>query len=229
MSKSGWPRAVVFDLDGTLVDSAPDITTAVNEVLRHDGLAPFGLVEVTGFIGHGIRRLVERAYAARQRPLTDEDLTETVAVFQTIYLKGIADRTRPYPGALALVTELRRRGIKTGICTNKAAPLTRALLEGLKIDALFDAVVGGQAEIVAKPAADMLLETLRRLECLPEDAVMVGDSHSDVACARAANVRVVGVTFGYTDVPMRDLLPDVTINDFGEALSALAELRATVS
>ena len=221
-----WPKAVIFDLDGTLVDSAPDIAAALNVLLRREGIAPFDLVTVTGFIGHGIRRLVERAYAAREQPLSGDALTEKVATFQAIYIDAVAERTRPYPGALELVAALRAQGIKTGVCTNKAEALTEALLKGLRIDGLFDAVVGGQTAIVAKPAADMLLETLRRLDCTPEDAIMVGDSHSDVACARAAQVRVVGVTFGYTDVPMRDLAPDIVIDHFSETLAAIADLRA---
>ena len=222
-----WPKAVVFDLDGTLVDSAPDLAAAINEVLQHDGLEPFGLAEVTGFVGHGVRRLVERAYAARAQPLSDADLTAKVAVFQSIYRDGIAVRTRLFDGAMAFVEALSERGIKIGLCTNKAEALTWALLDGLRIGGIFDAVVGGRSDIVAKPAADMLLETLRRLGCAPADAVMVGDSHSDVACARAAHVRVVGVTFGYTDVPMRDLRPDVMIDHFNEGLAALQSMADT--
>lgn len=222
---SDWPKAVIFDLDGTLVDSAPDIASAINKLLRRDDLEPFSLPEVRGFIGHGIRRLVERAYDARKAPLAGQALDDKVAVFQDTYKDDIAAETRAYPGVLDLVATLRGKGIRTGICTNKTQVLTDALVDGLNIGSLFDAVVAGQSGIKAKPAADMLLETLRRLDCATDQAVMIGDSESDVACARAANVRVVGVTFGYTDIPMRDLGPDATIDLFSEALDAIDGLR----
>lgn len=222
---SDWLKAVVFDLDGTLFDSAPDIALVLNKVLEQDGHGPFSLVEVRSFIGHGIKRLVERAYEARKAPLSGKALDGKVDEYLGIYMENIAVETKAYPGALDLVATLRGQGIRTGICTNKADPLSHALVDALKVGSLFDVIVGGQSSLQAKPAADMLLETLRRLDCTPSQAVMVGDSISDVDCARAAKVRFVGVTFGYTDKPMRELGPDAAIDHFSQGVEAIAGLR----
>ncbi len=208
--------AFVFDLDGTLVDSAPDIGDALSEVLRGDGRAPLSLEEVRGLIGDGVAMLLQRAWSLTGSPMDPAELDDRVDRFLSSYAAGRHARTRPYPGAFEALRALRARGGRLAICTNKPIGLTRQLLNVLGVGDLFGAVTGGDSLPVRKPHPGHLLGTLDLLGVRADDAIMIGDSANDVAVARAAGVPVILVPWGYTRTPAAELGADQVIASFDE-------------
>lgn len=218
------PRAVVFDLDGTLVDSAADIASALAATLEGEGLEPFSIDAVKAMVGGGSRRLIERALAAlgESPPAARIDrLTET---FERHYLEVPCRVSRVYPGGVELLNALAQRGIGLGICTNKSAHVTDRLLAALGLDRYFGAVVAGSHSVPKKPHPAMLLAVLSRLGASPAESLMVGDSDADVDTARAAGCRVALVSFGYGGENALALRPDVCVDDLASILSALPRL-----
>jgi len=221
---SKFPAAVIFDLDGTLVDTAPDLAAALNRVLGREGRAPVASSHVRHMVGHGARHLLVEGMKATGTPATEADLKRLVPVFLSFYNDHIADESVPFPGMVEALSVLRNDGVRLGVCTNKAERLSRRLLRSLNLDGLFDVVVGGDTLAVRKPHPGHILETLTRLDVGPTDAVMVGDSINDVAAARAARVPVVAVSFGYSDRPVIDLGADLIIEHFSALHPALRTL-----
>ena len=208
-------RAVLFDLDGTLVDSAPDIAFAVNGIMaEQDGLAPHSVATVRTLIGEGIHRLVEKAYALHQRSLSLADLNGRTAAFATLYEANIANLTRPYPGVLAGLDMLRARGIKTAVVSNKAHHLTEHLLLTLNISDRVDVVLGAQDKLPKKPAPDMLYSAMRELGVSTDETIFVGDSIADVRAAAAAELPCLLIDGGYTIEPADQLGAWKTVVDF---------------
>lgn len=205
-----WPQAIVFDLDGTLIDSAPDIAYALNAATGRRGLAPFTLAEVKEMIGGGVPQLVERALIARGFPRTE--LMPLVDDFLALYGENLTTRTLIYDGARELLEQLRGEGRRLGICTNKNHELTLAILDELNLSKYFGAVFGEREGFARKPDAAPLLETIAALGGSPDSALMTGDSEADVACARAAEIPSVVVTFGYSKVAPQDLGADAVIS-----------------
>lgn len=220
-----WPSAVVFDLDGTLVDSAADLIAALNDVLATHRLSPFCVAEATGFIGNGITALVQRGFMARGMWLEADGLSEYVARFRTIYERRSTELTRTFAGVPELISSLRTRGIATGICTNKEEGLARGIVDKLGLQCHFDAVIGGLPGRPAKPSPIPLLETIANLGVSPAEAIMVGDSATDILCARNARIPFIGVTFGYCCPPMSELCADITIAGYQEFEAACGFLR----
>jgi len=216
---------IIFDLDGTLVDTAPDIIDALNVILRREGLHSIPYEDARALIGHGLRRLIERGLAVAGRPTADID--RIYDDFITYYAEHIADRSRPYPGVEAALDTLAGRGCTFAICTNKLEWLSVRLLKALGLAERFAAICGQDTFGVQKPHPEALLGTLRRAGGKPDRAVMVGDSQTDIATARAALMPVVAVDFGYTDVPVQDLGPDKIISDYGSLPDAVAALLGT--
>lgn len=215
------PRAVLFDLDGTLIDSAPDIHAATNRLLARHGLGPLTLAQVKSMIGNGVKKLVERAYAACGRPLGAAALEAEFAVMLEIYFDHLTVLTTLMPGARETVYAMRVQGIALGVVTNKPQRFTEAILDHFGLAGAFGAVVGGDVGHVKKPAPDMLLAALERLGVAPRDAVMIGDSAADVRSARAAGVRAIVVEGGYTNVPAAELGGDIVVPGFAEIPGAL--------
>jgi phosphoglycolate phosphatase len=195
-------RLAVFDLDGTLVDSAEDIAASVNHALAAVGLPLRTLAEVRGFVGEGARKLLERAVGDRQ------DLVEpALRAWEAHYAEHALDRTRPYPG---IVEELARAGRTLAVLTNKPGPAARQIVEGLGLAPRFAEVVGG-GEAPRKPDPTGLLAMMARLGATAEETVVVGDSAVDVATGRNARVAVVAVTWGFgrrEDLAGADVLVD---------------------
>lgn len=218
------PKAIVFDLDGTLVDSAPDLCAALNHVLDHEGRSHVSPDELRHMVGHGGRVLITKGMAATGAPATDDDLDRLMPVFLDYYRAHVADATRPFDGVTKLLSKLQDRGINSAVCTNKPESLAIDLLERLNLSGYFGAVIGGDSLPVRKPDPAPFKEALNRMGVPDASAVMVGDSRTDVETARAAGVPVICVSFGYTDVPVATLSPDVIIHhyrEFGQALGAL--------
>lgn len=222
---NSFPSAVLFDLDGTLVDTAPDLTHALNWVLARENCPAVTLDEVRHMVGKGARHLMRRGLEAAGVPPTEDKLDALLPVFLEHYGAHIADDSRLFPGAAAAVEELAGAGVKLAICTNKPEDLSRDLLAALGVDGLFPTVVGGDSLAVRKPDPEHILETLRRMGADPDDAVMVGDSINDIAAARDAGVPVIAVTFGYTETPVTELGADLVVDDFADLVPALRRIR----
>lgn len=189
-------RVVLFDLDGTLVDTAPDLAAAADHMLEALGLSPAGEARVRTWIGHGVNQLVKRALAATSG--SELELFEPgLKLFLDYYADHLTDRTVPYPGVVEGLAELVDRGLRLGVVTNKPARFTEPLLESLGLREAFHAVVSGDTVTEKKPAPEPLLHAVRLCEGTAHQAVMVGDSMTDVEAARRAGLGVIGVPYGY--------------------------------
>jgi phosphoglycolate phosphatase len=220
-----WPRAVLFDLDGTLIDSAPDIAAAVNELLSHSSRGPLTLAEVTSMIGNGVEKLVERAFAATGGALAPAALRREQMAMVDVYANHLTELTMPMPGAIDLLEALHGEGTLLGLVTNKPQRFIETILDHLGMSSLFGAVIGGDAGVAKKPAPDMLLAAMQQLGVEPWDTVMVGDSTSDVEAARAAGVPVVVVHGGYSNVALEQLGADSVIGGLHELAGVLETLK----
>lgn len=189
---------LLLDLDGTLANSAPDLTAALNRTMAGRGLAPFSLSETTAMIGDGVRRLVERAFAARGRPMEEEALDAFIAD----YASHSADATRLYPDVAATLRNLHARGWRLAVCTNKLESPARDLLDALGIGGLFAAIGGGDSFPVRKPDPAHLLATLRAAGGVADRAVMAGDHRNDVRAAHGAGLPCVFAGWGYGTAAM---------------------------
>jgi phosphoglycolate phosphatase len=225
-SRVHWPAAVVFDLDGTLVDSVGDITSSINDLLTIKRLAPYDEKVIFKFIGDGMDALVERAFHARGVTFSTLELRSAVEAYEIIYGARLTETTKAYAGVIAVIDELKTRGVGIGICTNKVEDQAVGIVEGLGIGTYFDAIVGARKGRPPKPSPVPLFDTLGCLGIDAAHAIMVGDSIADVKCARAAGVAFVGVSFGYSAIPMRDLAPDATIDTYGEFEAACLLLHS---
>lgn len=215
---------VIFDLDGTLVDTAPDLIAAANHALSDVGLDPVPGHILAPAIALGARFMIMDGLKHTGRVLPEGEVDRLLAIFLDYYLRNIANASRPYPGAVASLETLRANGVRLGICTNKRSHLSKALIQALELNPLLDAVVGRDSVAKSKPHPDHLLETIRQAGGSAQRAIMVGDTAVDVATARAAGVPVIGVTFGYSDTPMPDLNPDIVISRYDDLLPAIAAL-----
>ncbi|MDA5193623.1 phosphoglycolate phosphatase [Govanella unica] len=216
-----FPAAVIFDLDGTLVDSAFDLTGALNFVLRSENRPPVPLAAVRHMVGRGARVLIENGMAATGAAATEDDIARLLPLFLDYYSDHVADESILFPGARAVLLELAEANVRLGICTNKPISLTHQLLRALQIDDLFPAVLGGDSLPFRKPDPRHILETLRLLDIPATKAVMVGDSIHDIEAAKKAPMLVIGVTFGYSETPVADLLPDAVIDAYADLPAAL--------
>jgi phosphoglycolate phosphatase len=217
---------IVFDLDGTLVDTAPDLTATLNVLLAREGVAPLAIETARRLIGRGARVLIERGFEAAGVPLADAALSVLFERFIDHYRAHIADQSRPFPGAVAALDDLRAAGARLAVCTNKPTDLSVALFKALGLDGYFAAVVGPDAAGARKPDPRHLIAAIERAGGRRRHSVMVGDSASDADAARAAGVPLVLVSFGYSEVAARALCPDVLIDAFDELPAACASLLA---
>ncbi len=217
-------NALVFDLDGTLVDSAAGLQAALNLTLREIGCPPLALAAVRGMIGDGVPMLVRRGLAASGAP--EAAFPDRLARFLAIYEADPASGTRPYPGVADVLAALRAEGRRLAICTNKPQRATGALLEALDLDRVFTAILGGDAVAFRKPDPRHILATLAALGAAPGDAVMIGDNEHDAAAAKAAGIPVILARYGYARVPLQTLGADAEIDAFADLPQALAALES---
>lgn len=215
---------VAFDLDGTLVDTAPDLLGTLNLLLQQEGLAPLPLDVGRPLIGHGARRLLERGFEAARAPLSPERMGELFDRFIAHYLAHIADESRPFPGVPEALGELRAAGARLAVCTNKPTELSIALLDALGMGRFFEAVVGPEAAAARKPDPRHLEAAVAAAGGSMARALMVGDAAPDAEAARAAGTPLILVSFGYTETPARELAPDVLIHHFDELPGACLRL-----
>ena len=215
-------RAVLFDLDGTLVDTAPDLTGSLNDVLALEGLPPIPEDMVRHLVGHGARALIEKGLAAHGRTAPMEKLDRLKGQFLEIYERRLARLSRLFPGAIEVLDMLENRAVPLGIVTNKPEYLTRLLMGALSLTARFGVLVGHDTAAKPKPHADPILYAAQRLGVPLSGTILVGDSATDVQAARAAGIPVVLVRHGYTPVPADELGADAVVDGFADLLAALA-------
>lgn len=215
---------VVFDLDGTLVDSAPDLVATVNTVFAREGLPPVAYETARNLVGGGARSLIERSLRAEGRKLRVGEVDRLVKEFIAHYAAHIADRSRPFPGLEATLDELGAVGCRFAVCTNKLEWLSVRLLDALGLSKRFVAICGADTFGLRKPNPEFLRRTIARAGGEIGYAVMVGDSGTDVATARAAGVPVIAVDYGYTEAPVAELGPERVISALSELPSGVFEL-----
>ncbi len=220
---------VVFDLDGTLIDTAPDLMGSIDSILIEKGLNPVPHDLIRPLISIGSRAMLKRALEHLEYALPEPEYEAWWARYLELYAANIADKSRPFPGLVSLLERLTAQGAILAVCTNKSEVLSRRLLGLLGLTHHFKALAGRDTFVRCyKPNPEHLLGTLRLAGGDPRRAVMVGDSDVDVQAARNAGVPVIGVTFGYTDAPMATFNPDAVINHYDDFEPALAEVRARI-
>ena len=207
------PTAIVWDLDGTLVDSAPDLASALNTVLDMRGFFTLSINEVRAMIGNGVPKLVERGFNAVGVRLDTDQLDELVAIFAKQYAACATERTRPYPHIVETLEEIHAMNIPMGVCTNKPEAFTRQILEGLGLATYFSSMVGGDTTSTRKPDPQPVLACLRGLVSEPASSLMIGDSVHDVHAAHAAGVTIGVVPWGYRSAPVEELGADFVLHD----------------
>jgi phosphoglycolate phosphatase len=217
-------RTVVFDLDGTLVDTAPDLISALNFVLDREGLPPVPLESARTMIGAGARRLIERGLEQDGRSDSPKDITRLTDDFIEYYAAHIADASRPFDGLESALDDLQANGYRFAVCTNKLEWLSKLLLDRLGLSARFAAICGADTFGISKPDPAILQQTVARAGGQLSTTIMVGDAGPDIGVARRAGIPVIGVEFGYTDVPIVDLKPDRLIGHMSELPAAVESL-----
>jgi phosphoglycolate phosphatase len=217
-------RFVVLDLDGTLIDSAPDLRAAANTVLAQAGRPPLDLPTITRFVGDGVRKLIERAFAATGPALAPEALDRATARYTALYEAAASVLTRPYPGVVETLGRLRAAGLKLAVCTNKPVAAAGIVLGELGMATLVDAVSGGDSVTRRKPDPEHVLDALRRIGGTPAAAAMVGDNEHDIAAGKAAGLATIAVTYGYARVPYPELGADRLIDRFTDLEPVLRTL-----
>jgi phosphoglycolate phosphatase len=214
---------LIFDLDGTLVDSVPDLRAALNEMLRERGYPPLSLAQVKRMVGDGAPTMVARALMASGADPADAG--RALPRFLEIYEANAVRLTRPYPEVPQTLAALRRRGYRTAICTNKPQRATMAVIEGLGLIGLFDAIAGGDRFSVKKPDPGHLLGLIGELGARVEASAMIGDNENDAAAARAAGVQLVLMRYGYARVDLESLAADALLDHFAELPRTLERLH----
>jgi phosphoglycolate phosphatase len=214
---------IVFDLDGTLVDTAPDLLTSLNHCLTTAGLAEVEATALRRFVGMGGKMMIERAFEAQRRVLGPGQLDALQAVFLDHYGAGIPGLSQPYPGVVDALERFATGGYIAAVCTNKYEALSTALVGGLGLGPRFTAVCGADTFAFRKPDPRHLTETIAKAGGDPARAIMVGDSQTDIDTAKAAGVPVVAVDFGYTDRHVREFEPSHIISHFDELTLDLAD------
>jgi phosphoglycolate phosphatase len=219
-------RTIVFDLDGTLVDTAPDLIGALNFVLEREGMPPVPLHAARTMIGAGARKLLERGLELDGRVTSVADITRLTGDFIDYYAAHIADASRPFEGLESALDDLTGRGYRFAVCTNKLEWLSKLLLDRLQLSGRFSAICGADTFGVSKPDPAILRQTIAQAGGEVSSAIMVGDAGPDIGVARRAGVPVIGVEFGYTEIPIADLKPDRLIGHFRDLPAAVESLMA---
>jgi phosphoglycolate phosphatase len=215
---------IVFDLDGTLVDTAPDLIATLNFTLTQHGLPAVRFDAARPMIGGGARGMIERALAAEGRDCSPADVEVLYSAFVAHYADHLVDRSRPFPHVEVALDRLASERHRLAVCTNKLERLAKRLLEMLHLADHFAAICGQETFGVQKPDPHVFRATVTRAGGDPKRAIMVGDSITDIRTGRAAGVPIVAVDYGYSDVPIAALRPDRVISSFAELPAAIDDL-----
>jgi phosphoglycolate phosphatase len=216
---------IVFDLDGTLVDTAPDLVATLNTILVREGFAAVPYEPARNMVGAGAYAMIVRGLAAQNRTLPKSEVERLFRDFIAHYGTHIADHSRPFAGVEVALDDLAARGFRLAVCTNKLEHLSTELLDALGLSQRFAAICGQDTFAMQKPNPEMLRRTIARAGGRPDAAaVMIGDSETDIATARAAAIPVVAVDFGYSETPVAALAPDRLVSRFADIPAAVIEL-----
>ncbi len=215
---------IIFDLDGTLVDTAPDLIETLNVIFAREGLPPVPYDAARNAIGGGAKTMIARGIEAEGRVFPAQKLEQMFVDFIAYYSEHVADRSRPFPGLIDALDTLAARGCRFAVCTNKLEKLTVLLLTELKLADRFVAICGQDTFGVQKPDPEILRRTIAAAGGTLGHTVMIGDSNTDVRAARAAGVPVIAVDFGYSERPIAEFGPDQIISHFSQLPAALAAI-----
>lgn len=218
-----WPKAVIFDLDGTLVDSAPDICRAVNAAFAPLGMAPIDVPAARQLIGGGAAKALLRATAKYGLGETEVDQAALLERFMPVYIEESKHGRGLYPGALEVLRLLRDQGVKLAICTNKAQPVTDVVVDVLQLEQYCDVIVGARDGAPKKPDPKILESVIDALGVSAKDTAMIGDSSADVGAAKGAGIPIVVMSYGYTPDP-HALGADLVIDHLSEVPAALKKI-----
>lgn len=210
-------NTVIFDLDGTLVDTAPDLMHATNAILTAHGRRAVSLDELREMVGQGARMLIDRGFRLTGDPVEGDRLEALYQDFVEHYSANIAVDSKPYPGVIELMDACKAQGLAMAVCTNKLEVLSVRLIEELKLSHYFACIIGPDTIGIAKPDPAPLREAVQRSGGTMDRAIMVGDSETDIKTAKAASVPVIGVSFGYTDKHVSTFEPEHVIDHYDEA------------
>jgi phosphoglycolate phosphatase len=219
------PPLLVFDLDGTLIDTAPDLVDTLNVIFAREGLPPVPYETARNMIGGGARMMIARGIEAEGRELTPADLERLFSEFIAYYTDHIADRSRPFPGLIDALNILAEH--RFAVCTNKLERLSKLLLRKLGLADRFGAICGQDTFGMQKPDPEVLCRTIAAAGGDLESAIMIGDSATDIRTARAAGVPVIAVDFGYSDRPVSEYEPDYVISHFAQLPAVVHSISRT--
>jgi len=215
---------LVFDLDGTLVDTAPDLIAATNHVLEYVRVPPVDVNNLRPWIGQGAKYMIEMAIGPAHANLTDEESDWLLERYLAFYAENIAEASQPFEGAVAALEHFQAAGARLAVCTNKMERMSKSLLAELDLARYFAVIAGRDTFDAFKPNPKHLLDTIRTAGGDAERAIMIGDTGVDIATARAASVPVIAVSFGYTDTPVHEFSPDAVIDHYRDLEPAIKAL-----
>lgn len=217
---------IVFDLDGTLIDTAPDLVDTLNAIFAREGLPKVPFATARNLIGGGARTMIARGIEADGVALAPARLDRLFADFLTHYTEHIADRSQPFPGLTEALDVLAAKGCRFAVCTNKFERLSILLLTKLGLAGRFATICGQDTFGVQKPDPEVLRRTIAAAGGDLRNAIMIGDSITDIRTARAAEVPVIAVDFGYSERPVSEFEPDRIIGHFNQLPAAIASISA---
>lgn len=216
-------KLIVFDLDGTLLDTSNDLLDCVNHCLLSVDLKPVVYEDLTFLVGQGARAMITRAFELNKSKLSEPELDRLFDLFIEYYDAHMPGTSSAYPGLMDAIDRLSVAGYRHAVCTNKHEGMARKLLDLLSLTDHFEAITGGNTYPYRKPDARHLLNTIELAGGVAEKSIMIGDSKNDIYAAQNANVASVAVSFGFSDVPVETLNPSVVINNYGELTVELAD------
>lgn len=214
---------IVFDLDGTLIDTAPDLVESLNHTIAARDLAPVSYEDLTHLVGQGARVMIQRAFSLRGAPIAEDEIPALLDRFITHYEVGMPGKSRPYPGLIEALERMKAAGYILAVCTNKMERLALPLLERLQLTDYFATITGGDTFAFRKPDPAHILATVERAGGQADKVLMIGDSINDIMAARNGNIPSIAVPFGYSDVPVEELGASRIIGHFDELTVELVE------
>lgn len=218
--------AIIFDLDGTLIETAPDLVATLNVILAREGMAPVAYEVARNFVGGGAKLMLARSIEADGRTVDGTKLDQMFQDFIAYYAANVAVHSRPFPGLLEALDMLSARGFRLAVCTNKLEHLSVLLLNELKLTDRFVAICGQDTFGIQKPDPEILRRTIAAAGGDIDQAIMVGDSETDILTAQAAGIPVIAVDFGYSDRPVSEYSPDRVISRFEQLPDIVASISA---
>lgn len=213
--------SIIFDLDGTLINTIPDVLLALNHTLTTFGGTPIEATQIFELIGNGARFMIENAFAISKTIFSRSEIDEALACYLTFYREHPVVNSEIYPSVIEILQQCKNAGLTLGICTNKPGVVVRVLLEKLHLNPFFSAVLCGDEVSYSKPDAQHIFDVLMRMDCSRYSTVLVGDSHIDQLCAHNAEIPFIGVSYGYDAA---NLTSGVLINHFNELPAALKQI-----